>query len=204
MYNSTGLSANKQWQMWIYYLRSSHLLLSMCPFSTAPLSLLQCVCVCVLVQTYLIYRSHQHRHHALGFRHLNVPSWKDTNFTFTFTSRLTLSVTFYTVYNSADQSRFPSKVTKKRLILKLHKSAQTFQSSVKNNTGVTLKASSSAFHLTNWTPIPFSLPRGKKLSSPKLQAKLDGSGIFHFQSFIHSIQTLALCIPWMWPHVSHI
>lgn len=129
---------------------------------------------------------------------------KDTNFTFTFTSRLTLSVTFYTVYNSADQSRFPSKVTKKRLILKLHKSAQTFQSSVKNNTGVTLKASSSAFHLTNWTPIPFSLPRGKKLSSPKLQAKLDGSGIFHFQSFIHSIQTLALCIPWMWPHVSHI
>lgn len=123
---------------------------------------------------------------------------KDTNFTFTFTSRLTLSVTFYTVYNSADQSRFPSKVTKKRLILKLHKSAQTFQSSVKNNTGVTLKASSSAFHLTNWTPIPFSLPRGKKLSSPKLQAKLDGSGIFH------SFQTLALCIPWMWPHVSHI
>lgn len=216
MHNSTGLSANKQWQMWIYYLRSSHLLLSMCPFSTAPLSLLQCVCVCVcmLVQTYLIYRSHQHRHHALGFRHLNVPSWAQTAKT-----QISLSPSLRvwpcqlhqwqptilpTVYNSADQSRFPSKVTKKRLILKLHKSAQTFQSSVKNNTGVTLKASSSASHLTNWTPIPFSLPRGKKLSSPKLQAKLDGSGIFHFQSFIHSIQTLALCIPWMWPHVSHI
>lgn len=208
MYNSTGLSANKQWQMWIYYLRSSHLLLSMCPFSTAPLSLLQCVCVCVLVQTYLIYRSRQHRHHALGFRHLNVPSWAQTAKT---QISLSPSLRVWPCQLHSTQSTtaqinqgFPVKLPKKRLILKLHKSAQTFQSSVKNNTGVTLKASSSAFHLTNWTPIPFSLPRGKKLSSPKLQAKLDGSGIFHFQSFIHSIQTLALCIPWMWPHVSHI
>lgn len=35
VHNSAGLSANKQWQMWIYYLRTSHYLLGMCPSSTA-------------------------------------------------------------------------------------------------------------------------------------------------------------------------
>lgn len=47
MHNSSGSSANKQWQMWIHYLRASHWLSGMCPSSIPP-----CVCVRVCVSDY--------------------------------------------------------------------------------------------------------------------------------------------------------